>query len=144
MRENWTRGLESLLDGPSPAVLTTYRQNGTAVVSPVWFRYHDGAFEVVIAEDDVTLRHLAHRPQCPLVVFEAAPPFGGLRLEGEPTVQAGDVQAVRREIAGRYLGPEQGRRFAEQRRTPGVLLRLPLAEPHTWDVSAILPARGGG
>ena len=45
--EDWTRGLESLLDGPSPAVLTTYRQDGTAVASPVWFRYHHGAFEVV-------------------------------------------------------------------------------------------------
>jgi len=36
--ENWTRGPESLLDGPSPAVLTTYRQDGSAVASPVWFR----------------------------------------------------------------------------------------------------------
>ena len=141
MSETWTQGLESLLDAPSPAVLTTYRRDGRALASPVWYRYHDGALEVVIAEDDVKLRHLARRPECSLVVFEAVPPFRGVRVEGEPTLQAGDVRAVREEIAGRYLGPEQGRRFVEQRRIPGVLLRLAVAEPHTWDLSAVLPAQ---
>ena len=47
-------GLEpvrSLLDAPSPAVLTTYRQDGSALVTPVWFRFTDDAFEVAIAEE---------------------------------------------------------------------------------------------
>jgi len=35
---------------PSPAVLTTYRKDGTAVTSPVWFRFRGDTFEVVIAE----------------------------------------------------------------------------------------------
>jgi hypothetical protein len=55
--------VHSLLDGPSPAVLTTNRKDGTALVSPVWFRWSDGAFEVVIARDDVKLRHLARNPR---------------------------------------------------------------------------------
>ena len=55
---------DSLLQAPSPAVLTTYRKDGTAVTSPVWFRFQDNTFEVVIARDDVKLRHLAARPQC--------------------------------------------------------------------------------
>ena len=54
----------SLLEAPSPAVLTTYRKDGTAATSPVWFRFHDGCFEVVIAENDVKLRHLAAQPRC--------------------------------------------------------------------------------
>jgi hypothetical protein len=74
----------SLLEAPSPAVLTTYRANGTAATSPVWFRFRDGCFEVVIAENDVKLRHLAAHPQCSLVVFETVPPFRGIRVEGEP------------------------------------------------------------
>jgi Pyridoxamine 5'-phosphate oxidase len=49
MAEDWTVELLSLLDAPSPAVLTTYRKDGSALVSPVWFRWLDGAFEVVIA-----------------------------------------------------------------------------------------------
>lgn len=42
-----------------PAVLVTYRKDGSAFVSPVWYRGSDGAFEVAIAEGDVKLRHLA-------------------------------------------------------------------------------------
>jgi hypothetical protein len=40
----------SLIEAPSPAVLTTYRKDGSALTSPVWFRFHRGAFEVVLAE----------------------------------------------------------------------------------------------
>jgi len=63
------RGLRSLIDAPSPAVLTTYRKDGSANVSPVWFRWHGGAFEVVIAHGDVKLKHLARDPRCALLVF---------------------------------------------------------------------------
>jgi hypothetical protein len=41
--------VRSLLEAPSPAVLTTYRKDGSALNAPVWFRWTDGAFEVVIA-----------------------------------------------------------------------------------------------
>ena len=30
--------VRSLLEAPSPAVLTVYRADGSAVVTPVWFR----------------------------------------------------------------------------------------------------------
>ena len=63
-------------------MLTTYRADGTAVTSPVWFRYCHACFEVVIAENDVKLRHLAAHPQCSLVVFETVPPFRGVRVQG--------------------------------------------------------------
>ena len=49
----------TLLAGPAAAVLTTYRRDGTAVPSPVWYRRADDALEVVIADGDVKLRHLA-------------------------------------------------------------------------------------
>jgi hypothetical protein len=39
-------------------------------VSPVWFRRNDGALEVVIAEGDVKLRHLARDRRCIVVVFD--------------------------------------------------------------------------
>src|SRR5205085_1623492 len=48
LMEDWCEAVRSLLEGPSPAVLTTYREDGSALVSPVWFRWNDPAFEVVI------------------------------------------------------------------------------------------------
>ena len=141
-RLGWRERVRSLLEAPSPAVLTTYRQDGNALVSPVWFRWSGKAFEVVIAEDDVKLRHLARDRRCTLVVFETVPPFRGVEAGGEPELIRGDVTAARAEIAGKYLGAEDGARFAEQRTAkPGVLLRLDAPSPRVWDLGSILPSR---
>jgi hypothetical protein len=129
----------SLLEAPSPAVLTTYRKDGTAATSPVWFRFNDGWFEVVIAEDDVKLQHIAARPRCSLVVFEAVPPFRGVRVDAEPAVSQDASGEARRSIAGRYLGQEQGERFAARRAIPGIVLRLSADHARGWDLTAILP-----
>ena len=53
--------VQSLLDAPSPAVLTTYRRDSSALTTPVWFRFHEDAFEVVLAEGDVKRQHLERR-----------------------------------------------------------------------------------
>jgi Pyridoxamine 5'-phosphate oxidase len=137
---SWLRWFETLLEAATPAVLTTYRRNGTAVPSPVWYRFQDNAFEVVIAEGDVKLRHLAHDPRCSLLVFESVAPFRGLRVDGEPTLTRGDVTPVRRAIAERYLGPDLGARFAAERAAAGVVVTIPAADARTWDLSGILPA----
>ena len=136
---SWIEPVRTLLESPSPAVLTTYRKDGSALVSPVWFRWAGGAFEVVIVKDDIKLRHLARDPRCVLVVFESVPPFRGVEVRGTAELVDCDVGPVREAIAGRYLGAEAGPRFAAARRgTPGVLLRVVADEPRVWDLSAIL------
>lgn len=129
--------VQSLLEGPSPAVLTTYRKDGSALTTPVWFRFHDGALEVVLAEGDVKRQHLARTPACLLVIFEAVPPFRGIEVKGEPELVERNVTEVREAIAGRYLGAERGRRFAASRRSPnGTLLRLVPKDPRIWDLAS--------
>jgi len=131
----------SLLEAPSPAVLTTYRKDSSASVSPVWFRWSDGAFEVVVAKGDLKLRHLARDPRCALVVFEAVRPFRGVEVRGVAELIECDVTELRAAIAGRYLGADDGARFAAERRSkPGVLLRLVADSPRVRDLSGILPA----
>ena len=66
---------KTLLDAPSPAVLATYRREGTVKLSPVWFRYESGYFEVVIVDGDVKLKHLSRDPRATLLIFETTPPF---------------------------------------------------------------------
>jgi hypothetical protein len=135
------REFASLLEAPSPAVLTTYRKDGTAVASPVWFRFRDDTFEVVIAEGDLKLRHLTTRPECELVVFETVPPFRGIRVRSDQPILTRDgAQQARQEIATRYLGDERGKRFATERTSAGVLLRLPAHLAKAWDLAAILPS----
>ena len=140
MTESRLDGVRSLLEAPAPAVLTTYRQDGSAQVSPVWFRWNDETFEVVIAEGDLKLRHLARDPRCVLVVFETDRPFRGVEVRGVPELVECDVGPARAAIAGRYLGAADGARFAAERRfRPGVLLRLAADDPRVWDLSGILP-----
>jgi len=138
--EDWLEEVRSLVEAPSPAVLATYRKDGSALVAPVWFRWHDGAFEVVIAEGDVKLFHLRRDPRCILVVFEAIAPFRGVEVRGEGELLECDVTPARTAIGSRYLGAPDGERFAAERRSkPGVLLRLAPTSPRVWDLSAILP-----
>ena len=89
--------VQSLLDAPSPAVLTTYRKDSSALTTPVWFRFHEDRFEVVLAEGDVKRQHLARTPSCLLVVFEAVPPFRGVEVKGEPELVDGDVTTCERQ-----------------------------------------------
>lgn len=95
MADDWLARVRSLVEDPSPAVLTTYRRDGSVLVSPVWFRWNDGAFEVAIAEGDVKLAHLRRDPRSILVVFEATPPFRGVEVRGEGELVEGDVTVGR-------------------------------------------------
>jgi PPOX class probable F420-dependent enzyme len=132
--------VRSLLEAPSAAVLTTIRTDGSPLTSPVWYRWTGDAFEVVIARDDVKLRHLAREPRCSLVVFEAVRPFRGVEVRAEATVTRCDVTEARRSIARRYLGEAAGDRFvADRADTPGDLVQLVPAVPRVWDLTAILP-----
>ena len=120
--------VRTLLEAPSPAVLTTYRKDGSALTTPVWFRWTGPAFEVVIARGDVKLRHLERDRRCVLVIFESVAPFRGV-----------EVSAIRRSIAERYLGESAGERFAAQRASkPGVLLELSQEQPRVWNLAGML------
>jgi PPOX class probable F420-dependent enzyme len=121
-------------------VLTTYRQDGGAHTVPVWFHWADGAFEVVIAQGDVKLRHLVRDPRCVMVVFEAVRPFRGVEVRGVAELTEGDVTSARAAIAGRHLGVGDGERLPPNGDpSQGVLLRLVPDSPRVWDLSGILP-----
>lgn len=137
--------VESLLEAPSPAVLATYRSDGSTLLSPVWYRWTGDAFEIVIAEGDVKLGHLARDPRCVFLVFEATPPFRGVEMQARADLQRGDVSAVRRAISSRYLGQKRADEFVSQRSDkPGVLLRIHPDRLRVWDLSSILPKSRAG
>jgi len=73
-----------------------------------------------------------------LTVFEAVPPFRAVETRRAAALVVGDVNEARLAVASRYLGAEDGSRFAAQRRSNGTQVRLPLGDARTWDLSAIL------
>jgi hypothetical protein len=108
--------MQSLFDAPSPAVITLYDADGEAVVSPVWFRINEAAFEAVMAIGDRKLAHLQRDPRCVLLIFETVPPFRGVEVRGRAK-----------------LTPDTARR------PPGVVVSLPIADARTWDLRRSLP-----
>jgi PPOX class probable F420-dependent enzyme len=132
--------LRSLIDEPSPATLTLYREDGRAVTSPVWFRLEGDAFEVAVAAADAKLEHLRRDPRCVLLVFETIRPFRGIQVRATASIAPDDGARVRDAVATRYLGAQDGAAYSDvDRRPPGYVIRLPVSAARAWDLSDALP-----
>jgi hypothetical protein len=106
-------------------------------VSPVWFRYTDEAFEVVVARTDIKLQHLTRDPRAVLMIFETIAPFRGVKVRADVELDESHVEDVRRSISSRYLGPETANAFVAER-GEGVVARLSASAAKVWDLSGIL------
>lgn len=132
--------LRSLLGAPSPATMTIHRDDGRAITSPVWFQVAGDTVEVVVAEADPKLGHLRRDPRCALLIFETSPPFRGIEIRAEVLITPDEGARVRRAIASRYLGFEDGEAYADlARRPPGFAVSLALSSARAWDLSDKLP-----
>ena len=123
--------LDGLLERPLLGVLATYRANGDVLLSPVWHRWRDGGFDVVTGGDDVKVRHLRSDPRASIVVCEDDPPYRGIEVQGRVVLGRADADVVR-EIAGRYLGDEEGRAYADGGHDD-TLIRLEPGRLRAWD-----------
>jgi PPOX class probable F420-dependent enzyme len=123
--------LDGLLERPLLGVLATYRANGDVLLSPVWHRWRGGGFDVVTGGDDVKVRHLRGDPRASIVVCEHEPPYRGIEVRGTAVLGHADAGVVR-DIAGRYLGEEEGRAYAD-RGSDDTLIRLEPGHLRAWD-----------
>lgn len=132
--------LGDLIDGPAAAVLATYRGDGSALLSPVWFRWDGVAFEVTLAAGDQKIRQVERDPRVVLTVFEPTPPFRGLELRCLGQLRPEGVLEARREIASKFVGTEAGLAYAEKGGDTGLVLRLEPGEVRVWDFADTFPA----
>lgn len=114
------------------AVLATYWQDGTVLLSPVWHEWRDGGFHVVTDSHDVKAAHLRRDPRASIVVCEHSPPYRGVELRcSARLLTAGVPDAVKR-IASRYLGLEAGAAYADSA-GDDLLIRLEPGDLRAWD-----------
>jgi PPOX class probable F420-dependent enzyme len=133
--------LADLLEQPLVAVLGTYRRDGGVLLSPVWHRWHEGGFDVVVYSGDIKLQHLRRDPRASIVVYEHEPPYRGLEVRGEARLlREGAAEAIS-SMAVRYLGPENGPAYAATV-TNSVLVRLEPTHVRGWDFADDWPAEG--
>jgi PPOX class probable F420-dependent enzyme len=124
--------LGDLLELPLLAVLATYRRDGTVLLSPVWHEWRDNGFIVVTGSRDVKARHLRRDPRASIVVCEDPPPNRGVELRANARLSMLEDRSIVRRIATRYLGPEEGVRYAEIS-GDDLLIRLEPGELRAWD-----------
>jgi PPOX class probable F420-dependent enzyme len=124
--------LGDLVELPLLAVLATYRRDGGVLLSPVWHEWREGGFDVVTSSRDVKAMHLRRDRRASLVVCEHSPPYRGVELRGNARLVTEGVEEATLRIAGRYLGPEAGRAYAE-RGEDDLLVRLEPGDLRAWD-----------
>jgi len=135
--------LGDLLEQPYVAVLATYRRDGSVLLSPVWHRWHEDGFDVVVGPNDIKLTHLRRDPRASVVVYGHEPPYAGLEARGEVRLDLEGAADAIGSMAVRYLGPEDGRAYAESLKGSGsVLVRLEPTEIRGWDFADDWAAAG--
>lgn len=134
MRSLGPDDLGHLLEQPFVAVLATYRKDGSVLLSPVWHQWRAGGFDVVVGPNDIKLTHLRRDPRASVVVYGHEPPYAGLEARGEVRLDPEGAADAISSMAVRYLGPEDGRAYAESLEDSGsVLVRLEPTELRGWD-----------
>jgi PPOX class probable F420-dependent enzyme len=133
--------LADLLEQPLVAVLATYRKAGGVLLSPVWHRWHEGGFDVVVYSGDIKLQHLRRDPRASIVVYEHEPPYRGLEVRGEARVSSEGAAEAIASMAVRYLGPEDGPAYAATV-TDSMLVRLQPDHTRGWDFADDWPSAG--
>jgi PPOX class probable F420-dependent enzyme len=124
--------LGDLLEQPLVAVLATYRRDGGVLLSPVWHRWREDGFDVVVGPNDIKLQHLRRDPRASIVVYEHQPPYRGLEARGQARLDSEGAAEAIASMAVRYLGPEDGPAYADSV-GDSVLVRLEGAQIRGWD-----------
>jgi PPOX class probable F420-dependent enzyme len=126
-----------LLESPLVAVLATRRADDTTLLSPVWFEWRDGGFNVwANATDKGKVGHIRRDPRVSIVVANSDWPYKGMEVRGEAKLLTDDADAffgVLERTSLRYFGEEMGAQFAATYAKPGIVIRIEPGELRAWD-----------
>ena len=122
-----------LLDEPLLAVLATLRTDGSVLLSPVWYEWRDGGFNVWIEQQNVKARHLRRDPRATIVVAESDPLLRAIEVRGLARFIETGISETALRIAARYVGPEEGATDVEALRGADVIVRIEPGDLRVWD-----------
>jgi PPOX class probable F420-dependent enzyme len=125
--------LDGLLDTQRLAVLATTRQDGTTLLSPVWFIWEDGGFTVGINAGDIKLRHIQREPQVTILVHEDGIPYRGFEVRGTARIVDLPYAEHMRRLGRRYHGPAIDPAYPDD--AQGSIVRIEPGTTRGWDFS---------
>jgi PPOX class probable F420-dependent enzyme len=125
--------LNGFLDLPNVAVLATLRDDGSVLLSPIWYEWVDGGFNLWVEASNAKARHLRRDPRATIVVAEAVAPLRGVEVRGTAQFIETDVTATARRIAARYIGDEDAAADTEALQGADVIVRIEPGHLRVWD-----------
>ena len=126
--------LDGFLDQPIVAVLATRREDDTILLSPVWFEWRDGGFNVwATASDRGKVAQIRRDPRVSIVVANSDWPYRGVEVRGTASLSSEPFWDVLRRTASRYFGEVDGGAFAATFTTPGTVIRIEPGSFRAWD-----------
>jgi PPOX class probable F420-dependent enzyme len=134
MRTNLTvEDLGDLLDRSLVAVLATLRIDGSVLLSPVYYEWRDGGFNIWVEQQNVKARHLRRDARATILVAESDPPLRAVEVRGRARFIEEGVSEAALRIVTRYEGPEDGAADVEALRGTDVIVRIEPGDIRVWD-----------
>jgi PPOX class probable F420-dependent enzyme len=125
--------LDGFLDLPNVAVLATLREDGSVLLSPIWYEWVDGGFNLWVEASNPKAKHLRRDPRATIVVAESAAPLRGVELRGTAEFIETDVTPTARRIVARYIGDEDAAADTEALQGSDVIIRIEPGHLRVWD-----------
>jgi nitroimidazol reductase NimA-like FMN-containing flavoprotein (pyridoxamine 5'-phosphate oxidase superfamily) len=104
---------EAFLSGVHVGVLSIHEEGRGPLTAPVWYAYEPGGeVQIVTERDSRKGRLLKEGMRISLCAQDEAPPYRYASVEGPVfRIDPSDVERNERQLAHRYLGPEDGDRY---------------------------------
>ncbi len=109
-----TAQAEAFLHEPQIAVLATVDRQGRPHAMPIWYLYEDGVVIMSAGRGSQKQRNIERNPAATLVLDQRETPYYALMVRGTAEIGPPLTPEDHRRISTRYLGQDEGRRYAER------------------------------
>lgn len=128
--------LNAFLARPYIADLATVRADGSPHITPVWYLYDGSAFYITSRRGRAKVKHIERDPRVALSVHDTSYPYKGAMVEGVAEIIEANAAELTRKLAIHYLGPEEGRAYAEVlNRYQRIVISIRPKRVVSWDYS---------
>ena len=124
--------LDTFLSEPNIAVVASSGPAGKPHAMPIWYMWRDGKVLFHTGGESKKMRNLRKNARVSVVVDTKVAPYKVVVIEGTAREIPGD-QALGREVAIHYLGPQMGEAYAARSAEPGALVEVTPTKIISWD-----------
>jgi hypothetical protein len=117
--------LEPFVDAPRIAILAYTKRDGTPAQAPIWYRYHEGRFEMLTSRTAPKAKALARTRRACLTIQDEMPPYRAVIIDGDVVVSdypnGGELKGwLAQHYFGRLGGAEYERMTADEDEKSGL------------------------